>query len=439
MGIFKRSKMTQGPQKILKLLNLRSDFTRSVLTLVSGTALAQMISVGITPILTRLYSPEEFGFYVVFLATVAILSIVVTGRYEYAILAAEKDNESWLCVLLVFLLAIVASITMLLIGIAVLELVVSFTNTEIHYSIVLLASFSLLLHGFYQSLYYWSNRNKKYKQLANNRILGAIGVASVSSLLGFLGFGYYGLIIGSIAGQLISTMLLVFQNKSNVRQYESYYKDKFISEVKRSAVKFKDYPLYLIPSGFLDRLSSQLHIILMSSFFGAAVSGAIGLYQKVVSLPVSVVGNAFGDVFKQRASTEIIEKGECKKLFSKTGIRLFAVALIPFLVLVLYAPPLFSFVFGAQWETAGVYAQTLSWMFLFGFVVSPLSNLFYIAQKQKYDLYMQIFLITVTSTSLVAGYVMDSIQAGLIFFTLAYCVKYVIEYAISYNIAIGRI
>ena len=47
--------------KKLKALILKGNFYRNVSILVSGTAISLIVIVLTTPLLTRLYTPEEFG------------------------------------------------------------------------------------------------------------------------------------------------------------------------------------------------------------------------------------------------------------------------------------------------------------------------------------------------------------------------------------------
>jgi O-antigen/teichoic acid export membrane protein len=79
---------------MIRRLKPKSEFGRNVLTLMTGTTIAQSIPVAITPILTRLYTPEDFGLLAVFVALTAILGSIANGRYELAIMHPEKDEES---------------------------------------------------------------------------------------------------------------------------------------------------------------------------------------------------------------------------------------------------------------------------------------------------------------------------------------------------------
>ena len=78
----------------LRSLIPQSAYARNVLTLMTGTSLAQAIPVAISPILTRLYSPEEFGLFALYMAVAMIVSVLVTGRYELAILLPRNEPDA---------------------------------------------------------------------------------------------------------------------------------------------------------------------------------------------------------------------------------------------------------------------------------------------------------------------------------------------------------
>jgi len=48
---------------MINKLKLKSEFAKNVLTLMTGTTIAQAIPIAISPILTRIYTPEDFGVF----------------------------------------------------------------------------------------------------------------------------------------------------------------------------------------------------------------------------------------------------------------------------------------------------------------------------------------------------------------------------------------
>lgn len=405
------------------------------MTLASGTALAQAVTILVAPVLTRLYSTNDFGVFTIYLAILSIFSVFITGRYEFAILVAKNDKEAWDVVWSVTIITITVSLTLGLLALLFRFLLTSLANIEISITIILLSCIALVVTGTYQALYYWSNRHKYYKRLAFNRLLGSIAVAMISCILGVIHFGPLGLIIGSLLGQVVNMTLLFTQTWPD-RILHGIPSQQRLAQVLR---RYIDYPKFLIPSGILERVASQSHIFLLSIFFGVSITGLIGLYQRVVSIPTRLIGTSVSDVFKQQAAQDISQVGNCQSLFRATVLKLIVIAIGPFLILLFFAPVLFEWVFGAEWRVAGEFGQILSFTFFFGFIVSPVSSVFYIAEKQKYDLFMQAFLLTSTTLALLGGYLTGSAKMAIGFFTIAYCMKYTVELYLSYRISAGEL
>lgn len=408
-----------------------------VITLVSGAMMTHAITIGSMLMLTRLYDKAEFGFYTLFLTVSSIASIVATGRYEFVVLTAERDEDAWVSLHVVGLCSILSAGAVLLVGLAACGFLPSpWIKANVSIAFVACVSLSILLIGFYSGLYFWANRKKQYRRLASNQVLGALATALVGIGFGLGGAGGYGLIAAMLTGRTCNALLLLAQTR---REEQARHRPVW-GEIKTWAWRHRDYPKYLLPSGFLQQIGSQIHIIFFSMFFGRESVGALGLYQQAVSLPVVLVGNAIGDVFKQRASAAMNSRGECRRVFWPTFAALAALAIVPFLCLYYFGPPLFAFVFGHEWRMAGQYAQIMAWIFLVSFAVSPVSNLIILAGRNKYVLFLQVFLVLATTTAIVAGYW----QTGNVFFVLgcfafAYCVKYAVEFGISVRIAQGKL
>lgn len=408
-----------------------------VVTLVTGATIAHAMTICSMLVLTRLYDKAEFGVYTLFITVSSIVSIASSGRYEFVILTAERDDEAWLSLYVVGFCSLLSASAVFLIGLTARGFL-PWLWIKANVSIVFLAcvSLSMLLMGLYSGLYYWANRKKQYRRLASNQVLGASAMALVGIGFGIGGAGAYGLIAAMLTGKTCNVVLLLAQTQ---REERARHRPLW-GEIKTLAWHHRAYPKYLLPSGFLQQIGSQIHIIFFSLFFGRESVGALGLYQQSVSLPVVLVGNAIGDVFKQRASDALNTRGECQRVFWPTFGALAAVAIVPFICLHFFGPPLFTFVFGPEWRLAGQYAQIMAWVFLVSFAVAPVSNLIILAGRNKYALYLQTFLVLATTTTIVVGYLMTgNVFFVLGCFTFAYCVKYAIEFGLSLRIAQGKL
>lgn len=404
-----------------------SNFVRHATTLAFGTLLAQFITFFTAPIITRLFDPQDYGVLSVFGSWIMIISVVATGRYEYAVLLGDA-REGWYCTILTLVLTALTAIVMLACGLATAA--AGFISPLYG----LLAALSVLALGINLGLYYWFNRNKRYPVLARNRIYGSIIAAGFGIGAGVFGLGAIGLVTGSVVAQVLVALLLVWPS-----DFRAYPRPETF-KLRELAWRYRDYPKYLLASGILDRFSGQAHILLLVFLQGgAATAGFIGLYERVVSVPQRVLSLSIGDVFKQQASTELTTQGECLALYKRTTRRLALTGLAPSLVLVVAGPWLFGWVFGADWRTAGELAQVLAAKFYLGFIVSPLSSLLFVGQAQRYDLYLQLGLAVAVLAGLVAGAAVAGLKGGLVGYTAVYCCKYMVEYWIAWRIAAGSL
>ncbi len=119
------------------------------------------------------------------------------------------------------------------------------------------------------------------------------------------------------------------------------------------------------------------------------------IIQRVIGAPISIIGSAVADVFRQQASEAYIKRGECVEEYVSALKKLLAISTIPFSIFIIIAPDLFAIVFGVDWRQAGEYAQILTPMFFLQFLVSPVSCMYTISNNQREDLRLQIFMVTV--------------------------------------------
>ena len=426
-SIWKRGRIQLGRSLILP----RGEFGRNVLILLTGTTFAQAISILISPLLTRLYSPEAFGIYAMFLAVSTFLTFFSAGTYENAIILPEQDEDGFSLLALSCVLVVGVSIaTFGLIMAFNLQIVTLLSSPELS-SWLYVVPVMVLLSGWYNALNYWNNRRKNFKRLSRNRVARSVLAAGANTTLGVMHWEAGGLIIGQIFGQLAATGLYGFQ----IRQ-----EDRFLARtvstvgIKQQAVRYKNFPKFLIPSGLVEQASGQLPLILLSSLFGAATLGFFSLALRMVNLPMGLMADAIRDVFRQSASEEYALSGNCRAIFVRTFRRLIALSVLPFIGLVLLGPTIFAIVFGAQWRVAGEYAQIMSAMFFFRFVSSPLSSMFIIAEKQKWDLLIQaVTFVTIVLALRAVVSTTDSPKTAVVVYSVVYSLKYIVELYLSYR------
>jgi O-antigen/teichoic acid export membrane protein len=413
----------------------KGGFARSAATLMTGTVIAQAIPVAISPILTRIYSPEDFGLFALYTSIVSILSVIACGRYEQAIMLPKKDVDAVNIVALSGLVTVcISCFVFLVVFIFNKKIALLLGNPAIGLWLYLVP-ISMFCAGLYQALNYWFNRNKKFKELAVNRIIQSATNATVNLSFGLVVKNAMGLFFGMIFGQIIALAVLFrrFINRNkDLKQVVSFYR------IRRLAKVYINFPRFDIASAFMNVLSNQAAIFFISIFFGSVQLGLFSLCMRALSLPTAFISSAVLDVFRQRASEDYIKTGNCIKIYVKILKILFLISLIPFLVLLFYGPSLFSFVFGSQWQLAGVYARIMSFLLFFRFISSPLSYVIYIAKKQHYEFIWQFVLLVLTALSMLVGKYYSSIEVALISFSACYSVMYLVYLLISFRLARGN-
>jgi O-antigen/teichoic acid export membrane protein len=411
-------------------LLIKNDFFRNSFTLISGTSFSIFIQILASPVLTRIYSPAEFGAFALFFSVVTFLSVIITAKYELTIILPKEDAESAALVLISMVTSFIFS--MIILCGSVIVIFMEITNYGLWLYFVPLVC---LFIGFFQSGYYWLIRKKKFRILSVAKILQSLVTMTLSVLFAFILYGYWGLILGYVIGQIVAS-LFVFAIV--VGEIKVYWVRVNMSVLFKLIKRYKNFPLYLNFAGLVENFAAQLPTFLLSAFFGKAVVGFYSLAQRVTRVPISVISASVGDVFRQRASFEYTSKGECRKIFVKIFLVLITLASIPFIVFFIIAPGLFNLVFGVEWMIAGEYARILTAMLFLQFVVSPLSNMFVIAEKQKIDFVMQVYLIVVSFLSLWCGYYFfHSVKMSLLLFTIVYSTKYLFELVMSYRFSLG--
>lgn len=362
---------------MIKRLIPKSEFSKNVLTLMTGTTIAQAIPIAITPILTRIYTPEDFGLLALFVSITAVLGAIANGRYELAIMLPEKDEDAINIAALGLLIAICFSVVIFLLVFFLNAEIVNVLNSPDISLWLYFIPFVVFMTGFFNILNYLNIRKKLYKDIAKANVFKSIGMASVQLGIGFIKAGVTGLISGQIVAQLISIYRLSLNTIKNYRMNTSKF------EILRLLKRYKKFPLYSVPSAFVNTGSLQAPVIMLSYFFSQSITGFFSLAVRVISLPVSLIGASIGHVFFQQVSQMVSEGRDTAVYVKNTLIKLTVIGILPFSVLIVYADILFPFVFGGEWIRAGDYAQYLSIWLFFLFIHSPLTPIFEIYERQK--------------------------------------------------------
>lgn len=394
--------------KTVKKFLPKNKFIKSVSVLVGGTAGSQLILIASSPLLTRLYTPDDFGVFAIFTGILAVLVVISTLRYEFAIPLPEKDEEAASLTLLG--LIVVLSISFI-IGIIVLlfsDNIAHWLKTPILSKYLYLLPFGILLAGTYRVLMYWTIRKEKFKVITQTKLMQVITMIFVQ--ITAFKTGLFALILGHISGQgmggsKLGLPLFKLQEFRNIS----------VNKIFKIAIRYKKFPLYSAPSGLLNSVSVQLPSILFAGLFSPAVAGFYALSNRALISPIRIISSAVANVFISAAPKEQRENNLGDFVYNIYN-KLANLAIAPTLILILIAPELFKLVFGLEWMKAGVYTQILAPWFCLIFITTPLSSVFSVLEKQSDELIFQVSLLIGRSGSIVIGYYLGDVMLTLILF-----------------------
>jgi len=352
--------------------------------LAGGTAVGQIAQVASSPVISRLYSPADFGALTLYVSVLSLITVAASLRYEIAIPIAEDDDTAGN--LLVLCLAIVLS-TGLVIGVAVLLLG---GLAERIPRLAVLDKYQWLLPvgfvgiGMYQALSYWAVRQSAYSRLARTKVQQSAWMVATQVGLGFLGTGSLGLMLGYAVSQVAGSCALLaplWHNSSWPTQRVT------LSGLLDAARRYRRFPLISGGSSLLNSAGLQMLPIFLVAMYGAQAGGSFGFGQRILALPLGILSQSIGQVYLSEASR--LTRGEPANLlglFYRTTVQLLVIGCILVVAVVLFAPAVFAFVFGSVWYAAGQYVQVLAPVLLGQLVAVPVSQTLNIIERQDIQL-----------------------------------------------------
>jgi O-antigen/teichoic acid export membrane protein len=412
-----------------------SEYYKNILTVAGGVLFSQLLTILISPFLTRVFSVESFGLIALFLAVTNILTVVSTLRLENAVFLPNSVDKAKSIFNITFSIGLIFFlITSTAISIYSEFYVVRLFEGENNFWISWLPTI-VLLNGLFFLFRNWLQREKKYQKTTVGAIYKSISLNSFLVIGAFFSNSPKIFLFGNIFAQFVETTFLFFEiRRLNRCQFEVPKK----TEITKTLREYRVFPTINLPSELLNVYTNQNPIILLAYFFNSSVVGWFSLTQRVIGIPVKLISSSTLEVYRQKASEEFNQIGTCDRTFKETAQFLFATALVPTAIVAIFSPILFEFVFGKDWLSAGYYGRYLSILFLFRFVSSPLGFTLIITGKHKWNLYWQASLLIVTSVGITIGFFFKSADLSVLLFSIGYSIMYLVYFLLSYKASLGK-
>jgi O-antigen/teichoic acid export membrane protein len=360
---------------------LRGRFARRLTLLSGGTFFGQAILMVSSPLLTRLFTPAEFGALAVFTALTSMLIVVMALRYEFAVPVC-RDAEDALAVVAVS--GIVVTLLSLLVALGVLVGGKPFADQvglEGFEGLIWLLPPLLWLWGLSLPLSGWSIRQGSFRLNAASN-LGQFAAQAMAQLgLGAAGGGAGSLVIGYTLGPV--TRLALLWRALNAGDW-ARLRNLPPARLWAVAREHWRYPVFSSSSSLLQSASQMLPAVLVAALYGPAAAGLFGLTQRIMGAPVRMLSEAASQVFLSEIARA--EGAAVYRLFKRTASVFLAAGLVGATPLVLAGPGLFAFAFGEPWREGGTLVQLLVPIYLARFVVVPVSQTLNVMGRQHLHL-----------------------------------------------------
>lgn len=362
----------------------KSDFARNVGKVASGSALAQLIALAASPLLTRLYGPEAFGVLGVLLAIAGPLSLLATARYDLAIVLPKSDFQAASLLRLAVTIAICVSSAAFLIAFFGRDFLAGYFDLTSYASYYWFIPIYVLVSGVSSSFNYWILRKKKFGRLTKSDPLSALISNGTTVALGVVSGNPVFLLFGNILTLLVRGAYLGRSSAKEIRNsLRNPPEDEMHAGVGR---KYRDFPLYRAPQDLLNSLSQNVIGLLLAYYFSPAMLAQYWLSTRIIKVPSLLISGAVGQVFYQHIAA--LHNDGCNisgEVRRKTGV-LCLLGLPIFGGSAFLSPLIFPIVFGADWSQAGYAASWVSlWLFA-GFINTPCVNAMSVLRMQRLKL-----------------------------------------------------
>lgn len=411
------AKVTTSRQKFIGLW--RSRFVRSVAVVVSGAAGAQAITMALMPVVTRLYGPEAYGFLGTFMAMLSVAAPIAALAYPIAVVLPKRDEEALGLLRLSAYISVYVA-TLVAVGLWLSgDVVVALFGMESIGSAVYLLPVAMLFAAWVQMARHWLVRKNAFAVIARSALLHSGLLNSARALAGvLLPSGAVLIVLATLGGALHALLMII-----GIRRQTTVSRSSPSEEAEPTALSLArqhaDFPLYRAPQNLIHAVSQSLPVLILATFFGPVSAGFYALAKSVVAMPEMLLGSPVMEVFYPRINEAVRNGEDATMLILKATLGVGAMGILPVVVLLVGGGPLFEWVFGGGWATAGQYAQWLALWLLVMLMAKPSIAAIPVFNRQRWLLVYEAVGVVARLAALATGFfVFESDMVSVALFSL---------------------
>jgi O-antigen/teichoic acid export membrane protein len=354
----------------------------SIAKVFSGAVAGQAILAGCSPLLTRLYSPTEIGAYGLCLSLSLILAPLTSLRIEYAIPIARRDVEARA----VLFTAMFCNVTFLIVATLLLSAIVPFVKltsriqsfVDVRYYVL----FSTCFLSIFESFRFYCVRNREYALVGKMLVARSIWQAGIQLGAPYAGLGGQGMLVGYVVGQFLGTRRLLKALLSSAKGTEHrFFSRRYISRV---VWRHRRFPFMMMPSNLINSIGFYMPNVLVTYYYGIEAGGFYTLAQRLLGVPMTLIGRSIGDVFLGEFSRLTrVDKRAAWRLFITMLVRLIAIGAFCMILLFAVQPEWCVAIFGTKWGNVAHILKILSACYVGQLIVAPLAQSMIVLHRQR--------------------------------------------------------
>ena len=368
MSAIDQSSMQRGASPLRERLtalwhgSLRSKLLRNIVTVVSGTAGAQAITLAFMPVITRIYGPEAYGVLGTFLSVTMMLIPVAALTYPIAIVLPKRDGDARglvrLALATALVLAALVALALQLFG----ERLAAVADISIIQPYLMLIPFVMFCGAALEICQQWLFRTQRFRITASVAVGHSLLFNSIRTVAGLLQSSALVLVCTTALQQALHAAMLGLAMLRAKPHTDNHHGDAEQDNpgMLELARQHSDFPKFRAPVMLINAVSQHLPTLVLAAYFGPAAAGFFALCKQALTMPTNLIGKSVADVYYPRISRAIHDREPVAAMLLKATAALGLVGLVPFTLVAVIGPWLFALVFGEQWHVAGEYARWLA-------------------------------------------------------------------------------
>lgn len=367
--------------------SMKNKYIKNIGVLTVGTALSQGLLVLVLPVLTRIYSPEDFNLLAIYVSILGLITVFSCLRYNLAIPLPERDEDGALLVLVSLFCSIVVSAISLVPFVFFNGFFANLLGLESFEEYMWVIPIGIFVASVYNSFQYWATRKREFGLIAKTRISRGVGGSGSQLIIGLISPSALGLIIGHtfyVGFGILGLWKYFVRSKKKQRGQDE------TKAAIRVAKEYKKFPIFSVPEAILNSAGVQLPIIIIAAASAGPEAGYLMLAMRVMGMPMTLVGQSIAQVFLSEAPGKL-KQGNLGGFTQRTVLNLLKVGIGPFVLVGAVSPILFPIIFGSEWGQAG---ELVAWMtpwFILQFISSPVSMVLHVKNQVAIAFFIQIF------------------------------------------------